>query len=90
MFLVLARGKLYIHTFSSKFISPDVEKELASEAAFRKVGKAGSKESTYTAPLPIEGKSAVQALCFESQTDIINIRHSRSSIFPAGMEIKLE
>lgn len=23
MFLVLARGKLYIHTFSSKFISPD-------------------------------------------------------------------
>jgi len=31
--------------------APDVEKELASEAAFRKVGKAGSKESTYTAPL---------------------------------------
>jgi len=23
MFLVLARGKLYIHTFSSKLISPD-------------------------------------------------------------------
>lgn len=26
--------------------APDVEKELASEAAFRKVGKTGSKEST--------------------------------------------
>lgn len=33
---------------------------------------------------------SVQALCFESQTDIIKIRHFRSSIFPAGMEIQLE